>query len=619
MKLKAKIYLTEVGTSLLIYAVIMAAIFYLVRRHDVQQSQQQLKLLIEQTADNFQSQLDKDLAIASTLAESFSGMLTGLDTLPVKAYQKMCEAVFVGQPQLQVLWSQWDMSKLSPLDTGRFRLSIYRSEDGLVRRRDTVSFATLTKGWQFFAKDKSRNVILEPYFDKTLYKDRPVHMTTLAAPVFWRKELIGTVAVDISLENLTSRVQALHPTPNSYATLISNGGIIVAHPLEKYIGINVKDDQLGEYTGEEVYEMLSEHKEFTLETTSEVLGEKIIAIFNPLQINRTDTPWTLCVAVPVSDLLGHSNRVLYIMLVMSVFGFVLITVLTLVFTNQLTFRIKRSAAFAKRVSGGDFEGRLEDSHSDELSDLAHSMSSMSEELHAIFAGIREASLDVSQAGEQLESNAKNLREASVDLVSASEEVHSAVHRVAESIDLCNKSAQDSKLVVSRAVDSFEKSDEKSVKASEEMRRVYDKIRVVNEIANQTNILALNAAVEAARAGEHGRGFSVVAVEVRKLAEHSKEAANEIVSLTESSLNIVEDLRGTMSGLSKQIASTADHAESIALANIRQQVDADLIRTSSDRLKDISMENDKAAQALLSYSEKLITLSDRLKELLARFK
>ncbi len=152
-----------------------------------------------------------------------------------------------------------------------------------------------------------------------------------------------------------------------------------------------------------------------------------------------------------------------------------------------------------------------------------------------------------------------------------------------------------------------------------MRTIAEKVSVIGDIANKTDLLALNAAVEAARAGEHGKGFAVVASAVRKLAESSQSAANEINTLTADSVNVSEKSGDMLRELLPDIERTSQLVQEISASSREQSSGAEQVNSALQQLNEVTQRNASASEEMSSSSEELAVQAQELASNIAFFK
>jgi len=290
--------------------------------------------------------------------------------------------------------------------------------------------------------------------------------------------------------------------------------------------------------------------------------------------------------------------------------------------NDITVAVKKSVKLAQTYAEGDLTITLakEDlEFKDELGDLSRAMSSMGNKLKEIISSVLVGAENVSSASGQTSSASQQLSQGATEQASNVEEVSSSMEEIAANIQQNTDNALQTEKISIGVSQGIQKVGAAAGESLQSVRDIASKIGIINDIAFQTNILALNAAVEAARAGEHGRGFAVVAGEVRKLAERSKFAADEIVSLASKSVKLTEEAAGLMGNLVPEIDKSARLVQEIAAASTEQNNGASQINNAIQQLNNIIQQNAAASEELATSSEELASQAEQLKEMISFFK
>jgi methyl-accepting chemotaxis protein len=288
-------------------------------------------------------------------------------------------------------------------------------------------------------------------------------------------------------------------------------------------------------------------------------------------------------------------------------------------TRSITRPLNKAVGVANALAEGDLSVSISADSEDETGKLLASMQNMTERLRSVMGDVRSAADSLSSASEEVSATSMSLSQAATEQAASVEETTASVEQMSASIAQNTESAQITDGIAGKAANDAVQGGQAVREMVQAMKQIAAKIGIIDDIAYQTNLLALNAAIEAARAGDHGKGFAVVAAEVRKLAERSQVAAQEIGGVASNSVSLAEQAGKLLDEIVPNIQKTSDLVQEITAASQEQSSGAGQINIAMGQMNQITQQNASASEELAATAEEMNAQASQLQELIGYFR
>lgn len=308
-------------------------------------------------------------------------------------------------------------------------------------------------------------------------------------------------------------------------------------------------------------------------------------------------------------------------------------VLGIFISNIISKPVRKIAEAADKIADGDLDVSVDIYTKEEIGQLANAFNKMANNLNDVISNINMAADQVAAGSKQVSDTSIALSQGATEQASTIEQLTVSLEEIAAQTKLNADNSDQASSLAETAKDNAIKGNTQMkdmLKAMEEINlssnNISKIIKVIDEIAFQTNILALNAAVEAARAGQHGKGFAVVAEEVRNLAARSASAAKETTEMIEDSIKNVEagteiamQTSEALNEIVNEVSKVANLIGDIAVASNEQASGIEQINQGIMMVSEVVQNNSTTSEESAAASEELSSQADMLKEQVLKFK
>lgn len=426
----------------------------------------------------------------------------------------------------------------------------------------------------------------EPYPDAVT----KVPMITATSAILKQDKKVGVITLDIGLKELQDHVANFKVGKEGFAFILTSQGVYMGHPID--------EKNLNEKMIEEQDEKLRELGQKIINATDTIMQKSVINEMKYYTVAAPigDTGLKLVVNLPEDEVFGPVNIAITVnIVILLVVVILLMLVLSALINHFILKPIKVITKDAELIAKGVFNQKSEDKYlkrKDEIGTITVGIDNIKIELKRLIGSIKMESNAIENEVEDAISNVKTLNQNLEEVSATTQEIAAGMEETAASAEEMSANSRE----IERAVQSIaQKSQEGSIAANDIYKRaetvkrdinnsqkkaldtfngskdqleqaiveskVVEQIDILSEaimqITSQTNLLALNASIEAAKAGDAGKGFSVVAEEIKKLAEQSKNTVLKIQEVTILVKGAVEHLTHSANGLLDFVSEDVD--------------------------------------------------------------